>query len=147
MAIVLKTKASIAAKRAANNARIEAANARAGKTQGQQVAADKSARASMRVVRERVAAQKAAPVAAASVPKVAPVAAVAAPKPVVRQTARRAAPKKAVVAPISSVAPAPAQNMSSEIMSREVPNRKMVDNVYGMKKTTPVRKSSWNWSV
>tara|TARA_R110000868_G_scaffold19469_1_gene83742 strand:+ start:419 stop:826 length:408 start_codon:yes stop_codon:yes gene_type:complete len=135
MAIVLKTKESIAANRAANNARIAAANTRAGKTS-----------ASMAAEREQIKARHAA--ASAKVQSTGSVSAPAAvvqakARPVARPVARRsavAAPKK--VAPVA----APAQNMSSEIMSREVPNRKMVDRVHGLK-TTPVRKSSWNWSV
>lgn len=51
--MALKTKASIAANRAANNARITAANTRAGATVAQQQKADAGALASMNAIREK----------------------------------------------------------------------------------------------
>ena len=147
-----KSKAFIAARRNANNARIDAANTRGGHSFDSQVAANRSAQKSMTKVRERVARAKvtaAQPRVVAAPPAVQPaavkagVAKKAAPSAMARPATRRkvtAAPKKA--APLA----APVPNMSSEIMSREVPAPKMVDKVYGLKRTTPVRKSGWNWS-
>ena len=68
---------------------------------------------------------------------------------VLKTKASIAAKRAANNARVASVKPAPAaQNMSSEIMSREPAGRpKMATKVYGgIEKATPVRKSMWNYS-